>query len=175
MMHGDRDLRLELSHTFPGQVGSMVRRPPMGVRATSTLPNDLICRSFNFWLKSPRCAMHRGPRSKTNAEPMNALDEVGILMNGNIINERIFETHADGVPAGAVVFEPAQNQRIAQDDMDRIVIELLFAHGDDIADDVRVGYHPGPDGSVTMRVPLVVVMRKKLWPKYRIVASTFAA
>src|SRR5262245_63763448 len=37
------------------------------------------------------------------------------------------------------------------------------------------GYQPGPNGSVTMRVPLLVVMRKKLWPKYWIVASTFAA
>src|SRR6185369_11198020 len=43
------------------------------------------------------------------------------------------------------------------------------------ADTLGLGYHPGPNGSVTIRVPLLVVIRKKLCPKYWIVASTLAA
>src|ERR671923_744368 len=59
-------------------------------------------------------------------------------MNRHIVDERIFDSRADGIPAGAIVLEPAQYYRIAADNPHRIVIELLLADGYDVADNVWV-------------------------------------
>src|ERR687891_73851 len=65
-------------------------------------------------------------------------------MDRHIVDERIFDSRADGIPAGAIVLEPAQNYRIAADNPHGVVIELLLADGYDVADNVWVRVPPRP-------------------------------
>ena len=69
---------------------------------------------------------------------MNTLDKFSVLMNRHVIDEHVFDARADGIPTRAIVLEPAQNHRVTQHDLNRIVVELLFADGDDVSDNVRV-------------------------------------
>src|SRR5918993_2295398 len=69
---------------------------------------------------------------------MNALDKFSVLMNWHVIDESVFDARADGIPTRAIVLEPAQNHRITHYDLNGIVVELLFADGDDVSDNVRV-------------------------------------
>ena len=54
-------------------------------------------------------------------------------MDRHIVDERIFDSRADRIPASAIVLEPAQNYRIAADNPYGIVIELLLPDSYDIA------------------------------------------
>jgi len=69
---------------------------------------------------------------------MNALDNFSVLMNRHVIDESVFDARADGIPTCPVVLEPAQDHRITQHDLNGIMVELLFADGDDVSDNVRV-------------------------------------
>ena len=82
--------------------------------------------------------MHNVPKSKDERGTVDALDEFGVLMDRHVINERVFDARADRVPARAEVFEPAQDQRLAKNDLYRIVVELFFADCDDIGKDVGI-------------------------------------
>src|SRR5947207_2908224 len=59
-------------------------------------------------------------------------------MDWHVVDENILEAHADLVPVGSVVDQTTQDQRIAQDYFNSIVIKHLFPDGDDVADSVRV-------------------------------------
>src|SRR5258706_3241244 len=69
---------------------------------------------------------------------LNAFDEFGVLMDWHVVNESILETHADRVPAGAKIFQPAQDQRLSEDDVDRVVVVHLLADGHHVAANVRI-------------------------------------
>ena len=56
----------------------------------------------------------------------------------HVIDERVFDARADRIPSGAEVFESAQGQRLAKNDLYRIVVELFFADWDDIGNDVGI-------------------------------------
>src|SRR5688572_1310953 len=69
---------------------------------------------------------------------MDALDKFSVLMNRHVIDERVFDARADSIPTCPIVLEPAQNHRVAHHDLNGIVVELLFADGDDVSDNVWV-------------------------------------
>ena len=76
---------------------------------------------------------------------MNTLDEFGVLMNRDVVDEGVFDIRANRVPLRAIVLEPAQDQRMAQDDLDGIVVEHFFADGDHVGDNVRIRIPTGPE------------------------------
>src|SRR5438874_5860504 len=80
----------------------------------------------------------QGAQVKDERGAFDAFDDFGVLMDRHVVDERILEARADFVPVRAVVLETAQDYRIAPNDLDGVVIEHLFADGDDIADDVRI-------------------------------------
>src|SRR5687767_2932427 len=80
----------------------------------------------------------QGCQVKNEGGAMNALDKFGVLMNRHVVDERILDARADGVPSCAVVLETAQDYRLSQDDLYRIMVVLFFADCDDVAGDVGV-------------------------------------
>jgi hypothetical protein len=60
-------------------------------------------------------------------------------MDRHVVYQSIFDRRADKIPVGTVVFQTAQDQRIAQDDLHRVMIEHFLADGNDIGSDVRIG------------------------------------
>ncbi len=59
--------------------------------------------------------MHNKSEVIDESLSLQPLDSLGVLMNRHAVNEGIFDARVDHVPVGAVVFQPAQDQRIAQE------------------------------------------------------------
>lgn len=74
----------------------------------------------------------------------DAFDDFGVLMDGHVIDKRVFDARADFVPVRAIIRQAAQDHGVAQDDLDGIMVEHLFADRDHIADHVRVGIPSRP-------------------------------
>jgi hypothetical protein len=69
-----------------------------------------------------------------------SLDRVragGVLIDRYVIDENVSDAHAHLVPLRAIIFETAQNHRIALDELNIVVVVMLSAHGYDVARNVR--------------------------------------
>jgi hypothetical protein len=75
---------------------------------------------------------------------VDPLDELGVLVNRHVVNQNIFDSRADEIPVGAVVFQPAQNQRIALHDLHSVVVKHLFADCNNVGGDIGIGIPTGP-------------------------------
>ena len=88
----------------------------------------------------------QGAQVEDECRAFDAFDDFGVLMNRHVIDQRIFDARADFVPVRAIIRQAAQDDGVAQHDLDGIVIEHFFANGDDVADHVWVRIPSQPQG-----------------------------
>src|SRR5439155_22378317 len=122
--------------------GGMVKVPPMGIMATSTLPKALICSGVSLWLRSPRCTMQTGPEIENEGGALEGVAEL-LLINRNGVDQEVADRGADFVPPCAVVGQAAQNDRIAPGELDGVMVGMFSADGDGVGCDYRGRRHTG--------------------------------